>query len=264
MSVLLKILFPAWAEAQNSPLSNCYWVVSRNPSGRRGFHVLYSYSPCQMLSFVLRVHTCWRLKAQLKCFPPLMSSSGGSGHLFRSPVQERTKSQFHSPLLSPSLPQIERWEKTPQNPQSPLPIWLILSRSFEKGLPWATSPEPMAAAASASGGDTPKQLFSIIRDFAYEKSHGEHRVSDLRRRFADARAAVGAAAAELDVAKRAREATGQDLRRSQVQAVIAANSILALEATISCLQEEISKASTELDALKVREWMCCWRFTNLL
>jgi hypothetical protein len=54
-------------------------------------------------------------------------------------------------------------------------------------------------------------------------------VSDLRRRLADARAASDAAAAELDAAKRAREAAEQDLRGSQVQAAIAADSILALE-----------------------------------
>jgi hypothetical protein len=54
-------------------------------------------------------------------------------------------------------------------------------------------------------------------------------VSDLRRRLADARAAADAAAAELDAAKRAREAAEQDLRGSQVQAAIAADSILALE-----------------------------------
>ena len=57
----------------------------------------------------------------------------------------------------------------------------------------------------------------------------ERRVSDLRRRLADARAASDAAAAELDAAKRAREAAEQDLRGSQVQAAIAADSILALE-----------------------------------
>lgn len=57
----------------------------------------------------------------------------------------------------------------------------------------------------------------------------ERRVSDLRRRLADARAAADAAAAELEDAKRAREAAEQDLRGSQVQAAIAADSILALE-----------------------------------
>jgi hypothetical protein len=57
----------------------------------------------------------------------------------------------------------------------------------------------------------------------------ERRVSDLRRRLADARAAADVAAAELDAAKRAREAAEQEFRGSQVQDAIAADSILALE-----------------------------------
>ncbi|KAJ1258812.1 hypothetical protein BS78_10G103500 [Paspalum vaginatum] len=108
----------------------------------------------------------------------------------------------------------------------------------------------MAAASSEAGGDDPKQLLSIIRDFASEKSHGERRVSDLKRRLANARAEADAAAAELDAAKRAREAAEQELRGSQVQVAIADASILALESTISGLQEEISKVGSDLDALK--------------
>ncbi|KAG2605204.1 hypothetical protein PVAP13_4NG108200 [Panicum virgatum] len=108
----------------------------------------------------------------------------------------------------------------------------------------------MAAPASAAGSETPKQLLSIIRDFASEKSHGERRVSELRRRLADVRATADAAAAELDAAKRAREAAEQELRGSQVQAAIADATIQAQEATISRLQEEISKVGTDLDALK--------------
>jgi hypothetical protein len=95
----------------------------------------------------------------------------------------------------------------------------------------------MPAAASALGGDTPKQLLSIIHDFAYEKSHGskhptpptprahatrlfprlrlielsvfslgvsaKRRVFDLRRCLAEARTAADVATAKLDVAKRA-------------------------------------------------------------
>nr|CAB3467651.1 unnamed protein product [Digitaria exilis] len=108
----------------------------------------------------------------------------------------------------------------------------------------------MAAPAPAAGSETPKQLLSIIRDFASEKSHGERRVSDLKRRLADARAEADAAAAELEAAKRAREAAEQELRGSQVQAAIAAKTIQALEATISRLQEEISKVASNLDELK--------------
>ncbi|KAF8641718.1 hypothetical protein HU200_067741 [Digitaria exilis] len=108
----------------------------------------------------------------------------------------------------------------------------------------------MAAPAPAAGSETPKQLLSIIRDFASEKSHGERRVCDLKRRLADARAEADAAAAELEAAKRAREAAEQELRGSQVQAAIAAKTIQALEATISRLQEEISKVASNLDELK--------------
>ncbi|TVU11848.1 hypothetical protein EJB05_45457 [Eragrostis curvula] len=107
-------------------------------------------------------------------------------------------------------------------------------------------------AASAAGGESQKQLLSIIRDFASEKSHDERRVSDLRRRLADSRAAADAALEELDAAKRAREEAEQELRGSQVQAAIAAASIQALEATMARLQEEISKVGSDLDALKVR------------
>ncbi|KAG8094286.1 hypothetical protein GUJ93_ZPchr0012g18914 [Zizania palustris] len=103
---------------------------------------------------------------------------------------------------------------------------------------------------AAAGGEPQKKLLSIIRDFAAEKSHGERRVSDLKRRLDDVRAASDAAAAELEDAKRAREEAEQELRGSQVQAAIVDASIQALEATISNLQEEISKVGSDLDALK--------------
>ncbi|XP_014751984.1 uncharacterized protein LOC100824651 isoform X2 [Brachypodium distachyon] len=108
----------------------------------------------------------------------------------------------------------------------------------------------MAASASAAGGEPQKQLLSIIRDFAAEKSHGERTVSGLKRRLDDVLAAADAATSELEAAKRAREAAETELQGSQVQASIAAASIQALEATISHLQEEISKVGSELDALK--------------
>ncbi|KAL5226021.1 hypothetical protein ABZP36_012660 [Zizania latifolia] len=138
---------------------------------------------------------------------------------------------------------------------------------------------------AAAGGEPQKKLLSIIRDFAAEKSHGgkrrpsvavlalnppgvsrprlirfvaavsprraERRVSDLKRRLDDVRAASDAAAAELEDAKRAREEAEQELRGRQVQAAIVDASIQALEATISNLQEEISKVGSDLDALKV-------------
>ncbi|XP_047075684.1 uncharacterized protein LOC124685387 [Lolium rigidum] len=111
----------------------------------------------------------------------------------------------------------------------------------------------MAASASAPGAEPQKQLLSIIRDFAAEKSHGERTVSGLKRRLDDVLAAADAATAELDAAKRAREAAETDLRGTQVQASIAAATIQALEATISHLQEEIAKLGSELEELKSKE-----------
>uniref|UniRef100_A0A0E0L9X0 Uncharacterized protein n=1 Tax=Oryza punctata TaxID=4537 RepID=A0A0E0L9X0_ORYPU len=78
------------------------------------------------------------------------------------------------------------------------------------------------AAAAGAGREPQKQLLSIIRDFAAEKSHGERRVTDLKRRLDDVRAASDAAAAELEAAKRARESAEQELRGGQVQVAIAA------------------------------------------
>ncbi|KAK1605406.1 hypothetical protein QYE76_029079 [Lolium multiflorum] len=111
----------------------------------------------------------------------------------------------------------------------------------------------MAASASAPGAEPQKQLLSIIRDFAAEKSHGERTVSGLKRRLDDVLAAADAATAELEAAKRAREAAETDLRGTQVQASIAAATIQALEATISHLQEEIAKVGSELEELKSKE-----------
>jgi hypothetical protein len=54
-------------------------------------------------------------------------------------------------------------------------------------------------------------------------------VSGLKRRLDDVLAAADAATAELEAAKRAREAAETDLRGSQVQASIAAATIQALE-----------------------------------
>ncbi|XP_051188695.1 uncharacterized protein [Lolium perenne] len=111
----------------------------------------------------------------------------------------------------------------------------------------------MAASASAPGAEPQKQLLSIIRDFAADKSHGERTVSGLKRRLDDVLAAADAATAELEAAKRAREAAETDLRGSQVQASIAAATIQALEATISHLQEEIAKVGSQLEELKSKE-----------
>uniref|UniRef100_A0A0E0L9S3 Uncharacterized protein n=1 Tax=Oryza punctata TaxID=4537 RepID=A0A0E0L9S3_ORYPU len=121
-----------------------------------------------------------------------------------------------------------------------------------------------ASAAAVAGGEPQKQLASMIREFATDESHGERGMSDLKRRLDGVRAAYDSAAGELEAAKRAREDAEQELSGSQLQVAIAVASIHTLEATISHLQEEISKVGSDLDALKFADlfmflYHCYWQ-----
>ncbi|CAD6337074.1 unnamed protein product [Miscanthus lutarioriparius] len=108
----------------------------------------------------------------------------------------------------------------------------------------------MAAAASASGGDTPKQLLSIIRDFAYEKSHGERGCPTSAARFARSvacRAGACTWSGGLDAGLQL-EAACRTSSRSQVQAAIAADSILALRGDDLASPGGDLEGGTDLDA----------------
>ncbi|XP_058115517.1 uncharacterized protein LOC131258304 isoform X2 [Magnolia sinica] len=101
-----------------------------------------------------------------------------------------------------------------------------------------------------AGGDSQKQLLSLIRDFATEKSQGERRVSDLRKRSAELRTELVTANAVLENAKRCKETTEHDLRGSEVELSLNEASIQAQEARTCLLQEEISKIGSDLGHLK--------------
>ncbi|XP_039138878.1 uncharacterized protein LOC120276222 [Dioscorea cayenensis subsp. rotundata] len=95
-----------------------------------------------------------------------------------------------------------------------------------------------------------KQLLSLIRDFAAEKSQGERRVSDLKKKLLNVVAATDAANAALDEAKRAKEVAERELRGSQVQLSMCDATIQAQLARISLFQGEISKLGSAIDQLK--------------
>ncbi|KAG0482210.1 hypothetical protein HPP92_010294 [Vanilla planifolia] len=98
--------------------------------------------------------------------------------------------------------------------------------------------------------DPKRKLLLLIRDFAAEKSQGERRVSDLKKRFLDRQAHFETASNELEKAKRAREAAEGELRGSQAQLDRTCASLRAQEERISGLQGEISNATSELQAIK--------------
>ncbi|XP_038973703.1 uncharacterized protein LOC103708303 isoform X2 [Phoenix dactylifera] len=104
-----------------------------------------------------------------------------------------------------------------------------------------------------ASGEPQKQLLSLIRDFVAEKSQGERRVADLKKRFLEVQTDLDAANAHLEAAKRTKEVSEQELKGSQVQLSMAFASIKTQEARIFLLQEEISKVGSDLDALKAEE-----------
>ncbi|WOK91955.1 tropomyosin [Canna indica] len=127
-------------------------------------------------------------------------------------------------------------------------------------------------------GESQKQLLSLIRNYASEKSqegkvvapqcfwsdkHGpiailntyffylELRVSDLKKKLLDLQKHLDAANTDLDGAKRSREVAEQELRGSQVQMSMIGASIQALEARIALLRDEVLMFHSNLDALKI-------------
>ncbi|PKA59566.1 hypothetical protein AXF42_Ash018033 [Apostasia shenzhenica] len=101
-----------------------------------------------------------------------------------------------------------------------------------------------------SDGESQRQLLLMIRDFAVEKTHGDRRVSDLKKRLLELQDEYEAANADFEKAKLAKEFAERDLRESQAQLGRTSASLLAMEARISGLQNDMSHASSELHALK--------------
>ncbi|XP_073010694.1 uncharacterized protein [Typha latifolia] len=104
-----------------------------------------------------------------------------------------------------------------------------------------------------ANGESQKQLLSLIREFASEKSHGERRVSDLKKRILEIQCDLDAANADLDRAKMSKETAEQEFRGSQVQLVMTDASIQVLQARVAHLQVEISKIRSDLAKLKNEE-----------
>ncbi|XVF58169.1 hypothetical protein PTKIN_Ptkin07bG0041800 [Pterospermum kingtungense] len=102
-----------------------------------------------------------------------------------------------------------------------------------------------------AGTDPSKNLMSLIRDFATEKSQGERRVIGLKKQIEDLRSEMEAANSELEEAKRLKETTEQELKAVEFQLALNEASIEALEARISLIQDEISTVGSEVEELKV-------------
>nr|XP_043617531.1 myosin-1 [Erigeron canadensis] len=104
-----------------------------------------------------------------------------------------------------------------------------------------------------SGGNSQKDLLSLIRDVSTEKSQGERRVVNLKRQIEEVQSEIESANSELEEAKRLKECTEQELKGYEVELALNESSIQILEGRISSIQDEISTIGSDLEALKSEE-----------
>ncbi|XP_047175668.1 uncharacterized protein LOC124843079 isoform X2 [Vigna umbellata] len=103
------------------------------------------------------------------------------------------------------------------------------------------------------GSDSQKQLLSLIRNFAAEKSQGERRVVTLRKQIAKLTSELSMEYEELEKAKRCKEMVEQDLKGFEVQLMLSEASNQTLEARVSLIQDQISAVGSDLETLKFEE-----------
>ncbi|KAK7411494.1 hypothetical protein VNO78_02928 [Psophocarpus tetragonolobus] len=108
-------------------------------------------------------------------------------------------------------------------------------------------------AGTGRGSDSQKQLLSLIRNFAAEKSQGERRVVNLKKQIEKLTSELSVANTELENAKRCKEQTEQDLKGFEVQLMLSESSAQTLEARVSLIQDHISAVGSDLETLKCEE-----------
>ncbi|VFQ79905.1 unnamed protein product [Cuscuta campestris] len=104
-----------------------------------------------------------------------------------------------------------------------------------------------------AGCDSQKQLLTLIRDFASEKSQGERRIANLKNRIGELLSEIDAAHANLEEAKQVKESIEQELKGNEVELGMSGASIQTLEIRIASTQEEISAIGSSLNTLKDEE-----------
>ncbi|XP_059643158.1 uncharacterized protein LOC132285017 isoform X2 [Cornus florida] len=104
-----------------------------------------------------------------------------------------------------------------------------------------------------AGSDPQKQLRTLIRDFATEKSQGERKIVGLKKRIHELQSELDAANAELEDVKRLKENNEQELKGYEVELAMTEASIQTLEGRICFIQNEISVVGSDVEALKNEE-----------
>ncbi|XP_057442343.1 uncharacterized protein LOC130734066 [Lotus japonicus] len=106
------------------------------------------------------------------------------------------------------------------------------------------------AGGGGGGSDPQKQLLSLIRNFAAEKSQGERRVVTLRKQIETLISDLTAANSELENVKRCKELVEQDLRGFELQLFLSESSAQTLEARVSHMEDVVSAVGSDLETLQ--------------
>ncbi|XP_042022431.1 uncharacterized protein LOC121769747 isoform X2 [Salvia splendens] len=104
-----------------------------------------------------------------------------------------------------------------------------------------------------AGSDSQKPLLTLIRDFTSEKSQGERRIVNQKKRIEELRSELDAANAELVEAKRDRENTDRELKGHEVELSMNEASLQALEARNALINSDVSALGGKLAELKSEE-----------
>ncbi|KAG9145683.1 hypothetical protein Leryth_022103 [Lithospermum erythrorhizon] len=104
-----------------------------------------------------------------------------------------------------------------------------------------------------AGNDSQRHLFSLIRDFATEKSQGEHRVTNLKTKIGELQSELDSATADLEEAKNLKEAIEQEVKGYEVEFAVNGASLQALQARLVSIQDELSAIGSDVETLKDEE-----------
>ncbi|KAM7280678.1 hypothetical protein ACFE04_007812 [Oxalis oulophora] len=98
-----------------------------------------------------------------------------------------------------------------------------------------------------------KQLLTLIREFASEKSNGERRVVGLKKQIEELYRQLQVTNDELEKAKQFKDSTEQELKGYEVELSLNKTSVQTLETRISMIQDDIASIGLEVEALKKQE-----------
>ncbi|XP_004233696.3 uncharacterized protein [Solanum lycopersicum] len=104
-----------------------------------------------------------------------------------------------------------------------------------------------------AGNDSQKQFLTLLREFASEKSQGERRIVNHKKRNQQLQSELQLAYAEVEEAKNQKETAEQELKVYEVELARNESAIQTLEEGILWIQDELSAYGSNVESLKNKE-----------